>query len=114
MPLEETKDLVIIIMAGGAGTRFWPVSLQKKPKQFIRLFGDQTFIQQSYERARGLVEPERILVLVHSDYVTLVAEQLTGLPEENIIAEPLRRDTAAAITLAALLCQKRFGNPVMA
>ncbi len=101
-------------MAGGAGTRFWPLSTEKRPKQFLKLFGDRSLIQKSYDRVVGLVTPERVLVLTSASFVSLVREQLPELPEENIIGEPARRDTAAAVALAALLCRKRFGNPVMA
>ncbi len=107
-------DLVVVIMAGGAGTRFWPLSTQERPKQFLRLFGERTLLQTSYDRIAGLVDPERVLVLTGLDFVELVREQLPELPPENVIGEPYRRDTAAAVCLAALLVRKRFGNAVIA
>jgi mannose-1-phosphate guanylyltransferase len=107
-------DLVVVIMAGGAGTRFWPLSTEARPKQFLRLFGERTLLQQSYDRVASLVLPERVLVLTNARFVPLVREQLPELPEGNVVGEPLRRDTAAAIALAALLSRERFGNPVMA
>ena len=111
VPLENA---VVVIMAGGAGTRFWPASTEARPKQFLPFFGARSLLQQSYDRVSGLVPDERILVLTQERFRPLVAEQLPALPPENIVGEPMRRDTAAAIALAALLAQKRFGNPVMA
>lgn len=107
-------DLAIVIMAGGAGTRFWPLSTEKRPKQFLKLFDDRSLLQKSFDRVSGLVSPDRVLVLTGESFVHLVREQLPGIPEENVIGEPMRRDTAAAVALAALICRKRFGNPVMA
>ena len=100
-------------MAGGAGTRFWPLSTESRPKQFLNLFGGRTLLQQSYDRVAGLVPDDRILVLTNRSLVALVAEQLPRLPERNVIGEPLRRDTAAAVALAAVVCRKRWGNQVM-
>lgn len=111
---EEELSLVVVIMAGGVGTRFWPLSTEEKPKQFLDLFGDRTLLQKTYERISNLVPPERVLVLTNAAFVSLVRDQLPEIPLENVIAEPLRRDTAAAVCLGALLCRKRFGNPVMA
>lgn len=110
----ETADLAVVIMAGGAGTRFWPLSTERRPKQFLRLIGARTLLQQSYDRIADLVPRERILVLTAAPFVELVREQLPELPTANVIGEPCRRDTAAATALAALLCRRRFGNPVMA
>lgn len=112
--LTNNLNLIVVIMAGGAGTRFWPVSTEKRPKQFLTLFGERSLIQMSYDRIASLVPPERVLVLTNERFVHLVKEQLPQLPDENIIGEPLRRDTAAAVALAALLGRRRFGNPVIA
>lgn len=101
-------------MAGGAGTRFWPLSTESRPKQFLSLFGQRSLLQLSHDRVAGLVPPERILVLTNQRFVPLVRQQLPELPQQNIIGEPMRRDTAAAVALAALLARHRFGNPVMA
>lgn len=110
---EENLNLVVVIMAGGAGTRFWPLSAENRPKQFLNLFGDRTLLQMSFDRISSLVPPERILVLTNAAFVPIVREQLSEIPVENIIGEPTRRDTAAAVGLAAVLCRRRFGNPVM-
>ena len=111
---ENELDIVVVIMAGGAGTRFWPLSTEERPKQFLDLFGDRTLLQKSFDRVSSLVPPERILVLTNAAFVSIVKEQLPHVPVENIIGEPTRRDTAAAVALAAVLCRRRFGNPVIA
>jgi mannose-1-phosphate guanylyltransferase len=112
--MENTeRDLVIVIMAGGMGTRFWPLSTEEKPKQFLSLFDDRSLLQKSYDRVAGFVPDERILVLTNKRFVDLAREQLPKIPAENIIGEPMRRDTAAAVCLGAVMCEKRFGNPVM-
>ena len=111
---EQRLDVVVVIMAGGAGTRFWPLSTEERPKQFLDLFGDRTLLQKSFDRVSSLVPPERILVLTNAAFVSIVKEQLPDVPVENIIGEPTRRDTAAAVALAAVLCRRRFGNPVIA
>jgi len=111
---EENLNLVVVIMAGGVGTRFWPLSTEERAKQFLNLFGDRTLLQQSFDRVSNLVPPQRILVLTNTAFVSIVKEQLPQIPLENIIGEPIRRDTAAAVALAAVLCRRRFGNPVIA
>ncbi len=111
--LDLNKELVAVIMAGGMGTRFWPLSTKQKPKQFTALFGERSLLQMSVDRLRGLIPPERSLVLTNAAHVSLVREQLPELPEGNVIGEPVRRDTAAAVALAAVLVQKRFGNCVI-
>ena len=112
--MSNNPDLVAVIMAGGAGTRFWPMSTEARPKQFLRLFGERTLLQLSYDRLASFIDPERILVLTSARFEDLVAEQLgSELPAGNIIGEPMRRDTSAAVALAALLCQRRFGDAVM-
>lgn len=111
---EHLPDLAIVIMAGGAGTRFWPLSTEERPKQFLTLFGARSLLQQSYDRAVGLVPPSRVLVLTSARSVDLVRRQLPELPSTNVIGEPVRRDTAAAVALAALLCRYRLKADVMA
>ncbi len=108
------NNLVTIIMAGGVGTRFWPLSTQEKPKQFIQLFDDRSLLQKSYDRVAGIVPDDRVIVLTNAAFTGLVAEQLPQIPRENIVGEPERKDTAAAVCLGALIAKKRFGNPVMA
>ena len=110
---NSDNNLVAVIMAGGAGTRFWPLSTQEKPKQFIPLFNDRSLLRKSYDRLFGMVPDERVIVLTNKSFVPLVGEQLPQLPKHNIIGEPERKDTAAAVCLGALMAKKRFGNPVI-
>ena len=106
-------DMAAIIMAGGIGTRFWPLSTEDRPKQFLNLFDERSLLQKSYDRIAGLIPDERILVLTNQRFAGLVREQLPQIPTENVIGEPMRRDTAAAVCLGALIGRKRFGNPVI-
>jgi mannose-1-phosphate guanylyltransferase len=103
---------VVVIMAGGAGTRFWPASTRLRPKQFLSLLGEDSLLQESYARARHLTGPDRIMVFTNADFADLVGDQLPELQPRNIVAEPARRDTAAAVCLAALLVRQRFGDAV--
>lgn len=105
--------IVATIMAGGAGTRFWPLSTEERPKQFLSLVGERSLLQMSFDRMRGLVPPEQVMVLTNESYEDLVAAQLPEIPRDNIIGEPSRRDTAAAVALAALMTHHRFGEATM-
>lgn len=107
-------NLTVTILAGGAGTRFWPLSTEDRPKQFLTLQGERSLLQMSYDRVASLVGPERIQVLTNERYVALVREQLPELPSSNVVGEPARRDTAAAVALAALFSEKRFPGATMA
>jgi mannose-1-phosphate guanylyltransferase len=107
-------SLVAVILAGGAGTRFWPASTAARPKQFLRLVGDRSLLQQSYDRVRDLVPPERVLVVTAARFVEEVRRHLPELPQNNVVGEPLRRDTAAAVALGGLLAEARFGPSVVA
>ncbi|MCX5835210.1 MAG: sugar phosphate nucleotidyltransferase [Deltaproteobacteria bacterium] len=93
-------NLVATIMAGGTGTRFWPMSTKERPKQFLKLFGDRSLLQKSYDRVCDLLPVDRILVLTNAAHVQMVKEQLPELPPGNIIGVPIKRDTAAAVGLA--------------
>lgn len=112
--IAKNEELAAVIMAGGAGTRFWPVSTEDRPKQFLNLFGERTLIQESYDRVKDIIPPERILVLTSERFVPKVLEQLPEIPRENIIGEPFRRDTAAACALAASVCEHLFGKCTIA
>lgn len=97
-----------VIMAGGIGSRFWPMSTEQTPKQFLDFLGTgESLIQQTYRRVRRIFEPENILVVTHANYRLQTIEHLQELPEENIILEPLRRNTAPCIAYAALKIKKR-------
>jgi mannose-1-phosphate guanylyltransferase len=88
-------------MAGGIGSRFWPLSRNAKPKQFLDILGTgRTFIQQTFDRLTKIIPPENIVVVTSSSYKDLVAEQLPLALESNILLEPLRRNTAPCIAYA--------------
>ncbi|MGE5481967.1 MAG: mannose-1-phosphate guanylyltransferase [Bacteroidota bacterium] len=108
------RPLYAVIMAGGRGERFWPRSRKKLPKQFLPLFGKRTMIQMTCNRLREVVPPEHILVVTGADLADLARTQLPQLPGENIIAEPVGRNTAPCIGLAAVLVEARDSEAVMA
>ncbi|NPV27357.1 MAG: mannose-1-phosphate guanylyltransferase [Firmicutes bacterium] len=91
-----------LIMAGGCGTRFWPISRTQTPKQFLSILGPATMLQSTVARLDPLVELKNIFVSTNRTYHPLVARQLPALPQENIITEPANRETAACIALAAI------------
>lgn len=103
-----------VIMAGGSGTRFWPLSRKALPKQFLTLFGNASLIRQTYERIRPVFPPERILVITNADYVHLVQAQLPEIPVENIFGEPRGRNTAPCIAFASEILLHRDPDAVMA
>jgi mannose-1-phosphate guanylyltransferase len=92
-----------VILAGGSGTRFWPLSRAARPKQLLDLTGGRTMIQATFDRVAGLAPPERTLVVTNRSLVEPIAEQLPEIPRERIVGEPCKRDTAPAIGLAAVL-----------
>ncbi|MFM7215548.1 MAG: sugar phosphate nucleotidyltransferase, partial [Verrucomicrobiota bacterium] len=98
-----SKDHYVIIMAGGRGERFWPVSREATPKQLITLLGKRSFLQQAVDRVRPLVPRQNILVITNAVQTATVRKQLPELPTENVVAEPVGRDTCAAITLGAAI-----------
>lgn len=93
----------IIIMAGGSGTRLWPLSRKNKPKQFQKLLGDKTMLQESVERLLVDFAPEDIIIAINTKYTEEVRQQLPDHPVENIFTEPEKRDTAPAIGLVSTL-----------
>ena len=110
----DTNERFVIIMAGGRGERFWPVSREKMPKQLITLLGDRSFLQQAVDRVLPLVPIKNILVITNEVQAPEVRKQLPKLPKENVIAEPIGRDTCAAVTLGAALVGARSTTGVMA
>jgi len=101
-------------MAGGRGERFWPVSREKTPKQLIRLLGERSFLQQAVDRVLPVVPATNVLIITNSAQVAEVRRQLPELPKDNIVAEPVGRDTCAAVTLGAALVGARSTKAVMA
>jgi len=88
-----------VIMAGGSGTRFWPKSTKKLPKQFLSLFGKGTMIQNTARRIEPLIPEERILVVTNDSYVDIVKYQLPSVPAENIIGEVVAKNTAPCVAI---------------
>ncbi|REJ92366.1 MAG: mannose-1-phosphate guanylyltransferase [Planctomycetota bacterium] len=103
-----------IIMAGGAGTRFWPASRKLEPKQLLRLAGERTMIQSTVDRLAGLVPAENVLIVTNHQLVEAIAAQLPQVPAEGILGEPCKRDTAPCIGLAALQVARDDPDAVMA
>jgi mannose-1-phosphate guanylyltransferase len=111
---RDNKDRFVIIMAGGRGERFWPVSREKTPKQLIKLIGDKSFLQDAVARVQPLVPLKNIFIITNAAQAAEVRKQLPKLPKENIVGEPLGRDTCAAVTLGAALVGARSTTGVMA
>ena len=101
-------------MAGGAGTRLWPLSRGNKPKQLLNVVRGKSLLQLSYERLRGLLPPERIFVCTGAQHAAAVLENLPELPKENLLGEPVGRDTANAVGFPAAVLAKRDKDAVAA
>lgn len=102
-----------VIMAGGIGSRFWPASRKEHPKQFLDVFGQGTLIQNTVARLQGFIPPERCLIVTHERYIELTKKQLPAVPEENILAEPISRNTAPCIAYAAATLVDRDPDATM-
>lgn len=94
-----------LILAGGSGERFWPFSTPETPKQFLKLFGDKSLIRWTFERVLKRLDPKDVIVVTHRDYVERTKEELPELPPENIIAEPLKKNTAPACFVGTKLAE---------
>ncbi|QAA34744.1 mannose-1-phosphate guanylyltransferase [Clostridium manihotivorum] len=105
--------LCALIMAGGKGTRFWPLSTEDKPKQFLNLLGDETMIQMTVNRIKPLIPLERIFICTGERYVSLVKEQLPEILERNIIVEPEGRNTAPCIALSSFIIERYYKDSTM-
>ena len=95
-----------IVMAGGVGTRLWPLSRRRSPKQLLALTGDTSLLQQTVARVSGLLKPHDIFVITSQAHVRATQEQLPQLPEDNILGEPLARSTGVAAGLATVLARR--------
>ena len=105
--------LTAVIMAGGKGTRFWPLSTEDKPKQFLNLIGNETMIQMTVNRIKSIIPLERIFICTGEKYVNLVKEQLPDIKESNIIVEPEGRNTAPCIALSAMIIKRYYNDATM-
>lgn len=103
-----------LIMAGGLGERFWPKSRKNMPKQFLSLTDDgKTMIQLTIERIRSLVDMDDIFIVTNRAYKKLVLEQLPGIPEKNILCEPVKRNTAPCVGLGAVHIAEKYEDALM-
>ncbi len=108
------SNFYALIMAGGSGTRLWPLSRQSQPKQAIELIDNRTMFQHAVDRLDALLAPEHVMVVTAREYVDILAAQVPDVPRKNFIIEPMARGTAAAIGLAALHLKHRDPEAVMA
>src|SRR5580658_8053893 len=102
-----------LVLAGGRGTRFWPRSRRANAKQVLRFFGDRSLIQQTVDRLRPILSPERIWILTNDHLRAEIIRQLPEVPKRQILAEPAQRNTAPAIGLAARILESIDSNAVM-
>src|SRR5574341_1055497 len=103
-----------ILMAGGYGTRFWPLSRRARPKQFLALTGEESLLQQTYRRLLRLFPPSRIYVVGNAEHRRLLKQQLPRVPAGRLLLEPMGRNTAAAIALAAAHIRRQLrGDAVL-
>ena len=102
-----------VIMAGGAGTRLWPLSRRHRPKQLLKIIGGISLLRSSYERLLESFPPERIYVITGEKYLPLVANELPEVPSQNLFGEPQGRDTANAVGLASAIINQRDPDAVI-
>ena len=105
--------LCALIMAGGKGTRFWPLSTEDKPKQFLQLVGKETMLQMTVNRILPIIPLDRIFICTSSKYVELVKRQLPDLQDRNIVIEPEGRNTAPCIALSSMMISRYYGDVSM-
>ena len=102
-----------VIIAGGSGTRLWPLSRKSRPKQLLRILGNKSLLELSLTRLRGLIEPANTFIMTNAEYAQAVRDEAPDVPAENVIGEPQGRDTANAIGLAAAILNQRDPEAVM-
>lgn len=111
--VSKKTNFYPVILAGGRGTRFWPLSRRKRAKQMLALDGDRTMIQQTVERLLALADAKRFWIVTNGDLRAGIARQLPKLPKKQIIAEPMGRNTAPAIGLAAFILMREDPDAVI-
>ena len=103
-----------VILAGGGGERFWPLSTPKRPKQFLDVFGGKSLLRQTVSRLAGVFAPEDFFVVTSRSFVTVTRRELPEVPRSNVIGEPMRRDTGAAVALGVAAASAGCdGDPVL-
>lgn len=103
----------IVILAGGKGTRLWPVSRKSKPKQFQSLMSSKTMLQETYMRMREIADPKDIYIITNKEYVSEVEKELLEFPKQNILAEPVGRSTAPSVALVAAVIAHTAHDEIM-
>ncbi len=111
--MQALDHTYAVILAGGGGTRLWPKSREATPKQFLKLAGNETMMQVAAHRVTKLVAWDRVIVVTNKKYVAEVKAQLPQVPEENIIAEPQKRDTAMAMLTGALFARSKDPDAIV-
>lgn len=105
-----TDNFYAVILSGGSGERFWPLSTPERPKQFLSIFGGKSLLRLCVDRLEGLVPPERILVITAKSLARRTRKELPEIPRRNMLLEPCRRDTAAAVATACTAVRKAGGE----
>jgi mannose-1-phosphate guanylyltransferase len=111
---DKSGNYYAVIMAGGGGTRLWPLSRASRPKQMLRLIGDESLFQIAVQRLNGIFPPQHIYVVTVEEQAEILRKQCPELPVENFILEPMPRGTASVVGLAAVALQHRDPQAVMA
>ena len=106
---KSSTEFKAVILAGGSGERFWPLSTPERPKQFLKVFGGESLIRQSVRRLLGIVRFEDVIVVTSKDLVAATRKELPEIPSANIIGEPMRRDTGAAVAVGV----EKAGNGII-
>lgn len=103
-----------VIMAGGGGTRFWPLSRRQLPKQFLNLDGKDVMVNETFDRLKGLIEPENVFIVTNKAHAKITESYMQGrIKNDHILAEPAARNTAACIGYAAMEITKKYGDGIM-
>lgn len=107
------REVVPLVMSGGAGVRFWPLSTESAPKQFLTAFSNRSLYRQAVERAQAMASFQRTLVMTNEKFKEFIRLQSPEIPSENVILEPFRRDTAPCIALGAMIAERRWPGGIM-
>ncbi|WP_218185332.1 mannose-1-phosphate guanylyltransferase [Calditerricola satsumensis] len=108
-------EVFSLIMAGGGGTRFWPLSRHAMPKQFLNISGNDTLINETIDRISSVISPSKTFVVTNKNQQAVLEQVLRDdIPKENVLYEPIGRNTAACIAYAALVIKKRYGDGILA
>ncbi len=110
----KKNNFYAVILSGGSGERFWPLSTPENPKQFLTLFGGKSLLRQALDRLNGVIPMDNIIVITSKALIKRTAKELPDLPRENIIGEPMMRDTAPAVATACGIVESRGGENAVA